>query len=278
MTIDFGRPQEREAFVARNRAFMTQGLAVTQLLNQALACERALSAPSDRVIYSLGRIGAEEFWEIVTNAANGYGVAALKLLRPLFEKTVTMMYLIRNPDKVDDFIDYFWVNARKSLSHMRSAHQNPVQTAEELAEIENRYQAVRPRYVTALCKKCGTIRDRGSWSALSLTDMARDVGVGRSYLALAYIPTLQIHTTVQGLWNWMRPTESGDIEVGTRTQYDAADAAVAGAHACVSLILEEHVKHFGLGIDVGEIRRVFRQSWPGHADALAKDDAARDTS
>ena len=55
---------------------------------------------ADKVIFYLGRLAVEDFSEILLNASNGYGVAGLKLLRPMFEKVITMMHLIRQPDEV----------------------------------------------------------------------------------------------------------------------------------------------------------------------------------
>ena len=81
MNVQYGKHAEQEHFAERNARFVERGQALTDLINLVVGGRGRLKAPNDRVVYTLGRIGVEEFWEIVVTAANGYGVAALKLLR-----------------------------------------------------------------------------------------------------------------------------------------------------------------------------------------------------
>jgi hypothetical protein len=270
----FGQRAEWEQFVVRNEAFMEHSARLHALINRVLGGTQPLEEPIDKLVYALGRIAVDEFYEIVTTAANGYGIAALKLLRPLFEKTVTMKYLIRHPDKVDDFLDYTWVSARKAMIHATGNPTVPVTEARR-AEVEAKVAEIRHRYLEVVCKPCKRTRLAGNWTLIDLASMAREVGLGRGYLGLCYLPTLQIHTTLQGLQNWMEETEAG-VTIATKQQHNQADVALLGAHTCLSLVLEEHVEHFGLGVAIDEIRDLYTGCWPGAAEALKDDTPADD--
>jgi hypothetical protein len=48
---------------------------------------------------------------IVLLATHGYGIGAMKLLRPLYERVVSALYLMDHPDEVRDFADYADIHA-----------------------------------------------------------------------------------------------------------------------------------------------------------------------
>jgi hypothetical protein len=159
------------------------------------------------------------------------------------------------------------------MMHMRAAGYDPekVTSPEQVKEIEEGFTKVRDRYIEDLCKKCGTTRPMASWTKLNLADMAKYVGIGRTYMALCYIPTLQIHATMQGLMNWTHQTADGTMEVGGHAQHAQADTAVVGGHLCLSLILEAHIQHFGLAVPIDEVRRSLRECWPTEAKGIDRE-------
>jgi hypothetical protein len=53
--------------------------------------------PEDRTVFVLGRLCMEDFFEIIQLAGNGYGFGALKLVRSLYERAVTMAFLSGQP-------------------------------------------------------------------------------------------------------------------------------------------------------------------------------------
>jgi len=262
----FGEPQEWDRFTARNAAFVQQMDRLHKLVNLVVAGSRPLHDPIDKVVHTFGRIGVDEFYEILTNAANGYGIAALKLLRPLAERTITMMYLIRRPELVHDFLDYYWVNTRRSMNHVRSAGGDPVALGGEdfIQLVEARFAQVRDRYIEMVCKTCGIERVAGNWTLLNLADMAKAVGFRAGYFVLCYWPTLQLHTTVQGMHPYVDVLDDR-VSVGGQSQSAHADTALLGAHTCLSILLEEQIRQLRLDIDVEPIREIYRASWPGRA-------------
>jgi len=201
--------------------------------------------------------------EVLLNVGNGYGIAGLKLLRPLFERVVTMMQLIKHPDQVDDFLAYHHVHIRKTIRHMMAGGVDPTRylTKDQLDSIEAEYQAVKARFVEVVCKTCGTTRDSMSWTKTDLATMARNVGLGPSYLGLCYYPTLQLHTTVSAMATRMEDTPEG-FAFNPGAQTKEADVALVGAHTCLAVALEQHIQYFGLSVPAQWVRELYHGCWP----------------
>jgi hypothetical protein len=96
-----------------------------KFMNEVVSRKFETDSAADKVIFFLGRLAVEDYVEVLLNAGNGYGIAALKLLRAMAERLITMMYLIRNPDKVPDFLDYEYVHQRKIVNHIKAAGADP---------------------------------------------------------------------------------------------------------------------------------------------------------
>ena len=79
------------------------------------------STPVDPVIFYLGRLCIEDFNEILVLCANGYGYGASKLIRGMFERVLTGLYLHLHPDQAEDFLDFYWISQRKEINNLKSA-------------------------------------------------------------------------------------------------------------------------------------------------------------
>jgi hypothetical protein len=216
----------------------------------------------------LGRHVPEDFNEIFLLAANGYGVGALKLLRPMYERVVTMMYLIRNPEKVENFIDWHLIEKQKTLNLLEAEGDEPTNylTPEEVAQFRADAERVKDRFP----------KRQNSWTALDLRSMARNVGVEKLYLSLCHWPTLQIHTTVIGMTARIEATAEGvSFKVGAQRQ--EADRALLGAHYCLLLALDEQVRLFKLPVDLAPRWDEYKTYWdrlaPEVDDHRENDDA-----
>jgi hypothetical protein len=112
-------------------------------------------------------------------------------------------------------------------------------------EIERAYQGVKNKYLRA-CPDCGRQTVGPSWHEKDLTTMAREVGLEKSILGSYLIPTHQIHSTPVKLLRRLERTPDA-ILFNSEPRRAEADSAIAGAHLCVTEILTEHNRHFGLG-------------------------------
>jgi hypothetical protein len=261
MAVRFGREEEWTDFARRRARFLEHWPWFERAIDVVFARSFESQTPLDRTVFALGRVGVQEFSDIILLCGNGAGLGAIKLLRPLFERTITMMYLIRNPGAVANFLDRHYVDRHKSLHHMRTGGVDVSLrfSDEELKTIEADYQRVRDRYLEPLCKKCGTTRDFGSWSRMNLADMAAAVEL-KQYLTLAHYPTLQLHSTVTALLTTLDYTDAG-LRVRDEAQRLEADHALTGAHGCLVIILLEQSRHFGLPLDEAEMLKHYQESW-----------------
>src|SRR5262249_33489403 len=112
-----GLPNEWNAFAGRNRLLFNSLPLLTRGMNRTFIRELTNANPAQRVVFFLGRNTVEDFMEVLLACGNGYGVAGLKLLRALFERVVTAMYLAAHPDEVPHFLEYHYVHQRKAVNH-----------------------------------------------------------------------------------------------------------------------------------------------------------------
>src|SRR5437016_14045525 len=78
--------------------------------------EQQVDSEVNTILFLLFSASWREFEEILVLALNGYGSGAMKLLRALYERTVTTQYLMRFPDKVRTFSDFSHVHWHKLLT------------------------------------------------------------------------------------------------------------------------------------------------------------------
>ena len=62
------------------------------IINLAFTQTQVMKTPIDKFVYFYGNLVAEDFMELFLMAVNGYGFAAMKLLRSMYEHTVTLKY------------------------------------------------------------------------------------------------------------------------------------------------------------------------------------------
>jgi hypothetical protein len=161
-------------------------------------------------------VSIEECWEILLLAANGYQNGADKLMRGLYERALTIHYLIKFPEKAERFKNFGAIQEHRTLSPALAICSEDELNARihphTVAEIREHYQEHKAQFQITECRKCNTSRLAGSWD-VDVTTMAKAVGEGFPQLMLlAYtLPTLQLHTTLASAWSRMTPKDDGYI-------------------------------------------------------------------
>lgn len=164
----FGNVVAQQSFLKRHHDF----LSLMEQLNRA--CEAADKIGpmhrDDLVMYSLVRLVIEDFNEVILLAANGTTTGAMKILRGMFERAVTVCYLETHSEQIDLFVDYWAVSQRRSANRIRQ--DMPSVLPEKLIEsIESKYENVKKQFATK-----GGSRDRMSWNDLDIIAMAKKAG------------------------------------------------------------------------------------------------------
>jgi hypothetical protein len=227
------------------------------------------SKPQDQqlVVFFLGHQAAEEFFDIVLLAVHGRGLGALRLLRPLYERVVSAVYLMKHPEDVKDFNDHADVHARRVINHakMSGTDVGAWVSEEKMDEVEAAYQRVRARFTEPLCKKCGTTRDQMSWTKKSLKALADEVGLDQSYGGAAFWPTMLLHTTRVGLEARIDTSAQGLAFHHGPTREDA-DRALGYAHIIIVQLLDACNRFFGWGLKITCVLEDAEKCW-GHVGA-----------
>ncbi len=144
--------------------------------------------PSDKVVFFIGRLCVEDFNEIFLLCGNGYGFGALKILRSLYERAVTLGYIAKHPDQAETFLEYHHIHKGKMLKHAKKflgefLDQIPPKEIKNIEELHKRYE---DKFQEPICKKCNKYRTRFSWSPLDLYSMAKKADMEQLYFAGYY--------------------------------------------------------------------------------------------
>jgi len=111
----YGFPDAIAGFEQRHPLFVEKMTNIEVAINAAFVRTQDTKDVADRFVYFSGALVPEDFMEIYLVAVNGYGAAALKLVRSMYEHTVTLKYLHDHPDEVQDFLDYNSVQLYKLM-------------------------------------------------------------------------------------------------------------------------------------------------------------------
>jgi Family of unknown function (DUF5677) len=244
--IIFGFQEQWRTFQVRNEKFLSRFPNLKAAFDLAFVRSIDTSEPIDRVVFILGRLCTEEFFEITLLAANGYGIAALKLLRDLYERAITMAYLSEHPDEVDLFLNHHVVAQHKLLDPIQRTFGNDAIPLETVEQQEELYQRVKANYLVTDCKHCGTKKANHTWSKLDLVAMAYKTALGPLIVPAYYLPLSHVHTTVQSLLTRVEETPNGGMGFNPDPQPKEADQALQVAHNVMLVVLGIQSEFFKL--------------------------------
>jgi hypothetical protein len=202
----------------------------------------------DKFVYFYGNLVAEDFMELFLMAANGYGYGALKLLRPMFEHTVTLRYLHDNPDKLQAFMNYDAVQQYKLVKQFADTFgtDNPL-SPETIANSEQRYAEVVEEFMVKCCnsKGCTNKRVNHTWG-IDFVSMAKKAdAIGKMIIQGYYVPMRHTHSTFSAMAVRL---ERGEGQFGFQRESppSIADHALMVAHNCVLAALEIQKERFDI--------------------------------
>ncbi len=177
--IYFSLPEEERWFNERHSSFLELLPALNDTLDNVL--KHTVTADRQGItVFMLGRRCANDFSEILWLASNGYGFAALQILRSMFEKLVDARYLHLHKKEVENFWDYHLVLL------VKLGYQEIVQRFD--SEWENKVA----KFKTSGKKKN---RTQPRWTKLSLVDEAKQVGLGDHLHGAYSLPNAFIHNS-----------------------------------------------------------------------------------
>lgn len=210
----------------------------------------------DKGIYLLARQIYEDFDEILLLCANGLSTGGMKILRGMFERTVTVCYLQKHLEEVDLYFKYFYVRRRKEANAIKPEFPNTLR-AELLETIEREYEEVKSLFQVPVCEVCKINscnafkkkRDNFSWTRKDIVQMARETGdFGATIYFGYYVPMQETHPTSQSVTRRVRATANGRWEYFEGPKPDLDEINLMVAHFLVIRAIEVLGLHFKIRI------------------------------
>jgi hypothetical protein len=274
----YGFPEEWHYFCARLPNLQSR-LAVFFASAQKVVCgSRVVAGPADRVVYFLGNACIEDFNEILQLGFNGYGVGALKLLRGLYERTVTEAFLANKPEATERFLDFGDVQMWRAVESLRHDFPENLPLSErQVAEAKAAFDRVKGQFENK-CEKCGNPYPAASWkSHYTVAKKGRPPHVDKDkpwidHFAFAYYfrPTLELHATRQSIFSRLEVTQEGLLRFKSEAQRKEAEEAMRAAHHLALASLEIQNRYFRLnaGDEVDARHADFLEAWkvPGGSE------------
>lgn len=241
--FEFAETKESQEFFSRNPTFYPAFETLNSLCNKCFGRAYTPTKQLDEIVFGLGQSCRDDFFEILFLAVGGHGVGAMKLVRGLYERAVTLANLIRNPQKAGRFINFAAINERKlantALKFFSKAEiEKAISTT--FAEIESHYLKAKHFFGG---------KSPSRWD-VDFVSMVNTVGGSypEYYLAAYALPNIQIHASLASAFR-VRGLDSRN----------KADLALALAHGIMMLVIREQNTYFSLGLD-GEINQCESQA------------------
>jgi len=255
MEFDFGTTKASEAFFDRHPAFYPTFERLMDLGNRVFGRPSKAKNRLADVGFGLGHTCREDFMEILFLATNGYGTGAMKLFRGLYERAVTLAYLVQYPDKIDRFINYGAIQEHRVLeaalkSGITAEQWDAAMPENPITEVRTRYQQYKTEFEITDCKECKTKRLAPSWD-LDVPAMVHRVGAPFTniYLIGYAIPNLRIHATLSAAMADFAQEKQQNVEERANRKRDDGEFVLSLATAVFIHVMRSQNTIFGLGLD-----------------------------
>jgi len=235
--------QKSRAFAARNPHFPAALLKLFELANKCFGRDPRSKNQLENICFWLGHTCRQDFLEVVFLAVNGYGAGATKILRSLYERAVTIAYLIQNPDKVEPFLRFAAIQEKRAVdAALKRVPQSQIDAAmppeNRVAEVLKRYEQYKGNFKAKECKVCGA-RTPATWD-IDLVSMVARVGEPyQTVFVIAYTSAnFQIHATLA----------SAALHDESREDKDAKTALIVATELLLAVIRSQNAL-FSLNLD-----------------------------
>jgi hypothetical protein len=199
----------------------------------------------DKFVYFFGRIVLEDFMEITLVCYHGYGVAASKLVRSMYEYAITLRYLREHPDEAETFLAYHLVQQEKLIARLIETFGEDILEAEFVADARRRAADVKEDFMVPVCEHPGAkLRLNHTWNKLDFVAMAKKAGdLGKLIVPGYYMPLRHAHPTFGGLTERLEIVDD-HMSLKAEAQPEIADRSLMTAHNCILDALNVQSEHF----------------------------------
>ena len=201
--------------------------------------------PIDRFVFFYGRLCCEDFFEVLLCCGNGYGVAALKLLRTLYERAVTLRYLHEHPEELDAFLDFHHVQLHKLTMPIVEIFGSGTIPEKALTDIRTEFEKAKKQYMVKDCKNCRTEKLNHTWSKLDFVAMAKKTEhLDKLIVQAYYVPMRHGHATFGAILSRLEGGEIGGVSFMPTAQRHESDQALMTAQNILLNVLGVQEERF----------------------------------
>jgi hypothetical protein len=221
------------------------------------------------LIFYLGRMAADDFGEILTLSGNGRGFGAYKIVRGMYERTVTAMYLAKHPSEARVFVESSAVMKRNYLGRLKAVPEMKDRVSDEVMQkVEDNAAAVLAKRRLSTCSKCHQPITKEAWTRVSMDVMAKEVDpfLGLHYHEFYLETTAQTHPNMFGVERRLVARAGGGYTYKEISEDEARLAVYLGHNLMIRLLLMQN-EYFRLGLDAELQERIkaFGTAWGADA-------------
>jgi uncharacterized protein DUF5677 len=244
----YGFPDECSKFAQRHPLWSEVFRNFVKAMDLAFTRVQVMEGVADKFVYFFGRIVLEDFMEITLVCYHGYGIAASKLVRSMYEHAVTLRYLHEHPDEAKTFLAYHLVQQDKMVSRMIETFGESILPTDQIAEIRSKAAGVKQDFMVPVCDHPGAkMRLNHSWNKLDFVAMAKKTGeLGTLIVPGYYMPLRHAHPTLGGLSERLEVVD-GHMGLNPDAQPEIVDGSLMTAHNCMLDALKVQGSHFKIG-------------------------------
>jgi len=245
--VFYGFPDECKKFEQRHPLWQEIMHNLENALNIAFKRIQITKGPEDRFVYLFGRLCVEDFMEILLICCHGYGTAASKLVRSMYEHAVTLHYLHEHPKEATTFMNYHLVQQERLLNRLIETFGSDILPADQIAETKRKAAEVKEDFMVPVCDHPGSKkRLRHTWNKLDFAAMAKKAGsLGTLIVPGYYLPLRHAHATFGGLSELIEIVDDR-MGIDPDSQPELADRSLMTAHNCMLAVLEVQKDYFKL--------------------------------
>jgi hypothetical protein len=243
----YGFPDECRKFEERYPLWNEIMGNLVRAMNLAFTRVEVMKGPADKFVYFFGRVILEDFMEITLVCYHGYGVAASKLVRSMYEFAVTLRYLHEHPDEAETFLAYHLIQQDKLTNRLVETFGESILPAELIAEIRRKAVEVKEDFMIPICDHPGSkMRLNHTWNKLDFVAMAKKAGaIGKLIVPGYYFPLRHAHPTFGGLTERLEIVDE-QMSLKGDAQPEIADRSLMTAHNCILDALKVQSEHFSI--------------------------------
>jgi hypothetical protein len=220
---------------------------------------------ADLVVFYLGRIAADDFDELLTLSGNGRGFGAYKILRGMYERVVTAMYVAKHLSEARVFVESSAVTKRNYLTRAKAVPEMKDRVRDEVMQkVEENAAEVSVKRKRSVCSKCHQPVTQEAWTRVSMDVMAKEVDpfLGFHYHEFYVETTAQIHPNMFGVERRLVALEGGGYTYKEISEDEARCALYLGHNLMIRLLKMQN-EYFNLGVDaeLQERAKAFGKVW-----------------